>query len=74
MKFLLPLALLALGATAQKTATKSDSGCDADYIVTNCLELEQSKVRHLAHDGFVDAFCSAITLRRRTLSLQDVKL
>lgn len=47
MKFIISLALLAIGATAQttKAVSQGDSSCDADYIVTNCLELEQVKVR-----------------------------
>lgn len=47
MKFIVSLALLAIGATAQttKAVSQGDASCDADYIVTNCLELEQVKVR-----------------------------
>ena len=48
MKFLFPLALLAVGAVAQTTTAatpKASSECDADYIVSNCLESETDKVR-----------------------------
>ena len=47
MKFLLTLAAVAIGVSAQSTSavsSGSDSGCLADYIVTRCLETEEAKV------------------------------
>ncbi|KAH7011767.1 hypothetical protein EDB80DRAFT_712704 [Ilyonectria destructans] len=48
MKFFLPLALLAaVGVSAATTvstaASASSTACDADYIVTQCLETEEQK-------------------------------
>ncbi|KAK7407916.1 hypothetical protein QQX98_009927 [Neonectria punicea] len=47
MKFLLPLALLATSAYAASSvstaAEASSTACNADYIVTKCLETEEEK-------------------------------
>jgi hypothetical protein len=43
MKFFVPLSLFAVAVSAQTTASKS--GCDADFILTRCLETETPKVR-----------------------------
>lgn len=47
MKFFVPLALLAVGVSAATTvstaASASSTACDADYIVTQCLETEEKK-------------------------------
>ncbi|KAH7149516.1 hypothetical protein B0J13DRAFT_606637 [Dactylonectria estremocensis] len=48
MKFFVTLALLAASVSAASTtttaATASSTACDADYIVTSCLESEEAKV------------------------------
>ncbi|VUC37504.1 unnamed protein product [Clonostachys rosea] len=43
MKFFVPLCLFAVAVTAQTTASKSS--CDADFILTRCLETETPKAR-----------------------------
>ncbi|CAM1500914.1 Fc.00g100760.m01.CDS01 [Cosmosporella sp. VM-42] len=62
MKFLFPLALLAVGAVAQTTTADapaaSATGCDADYIVTNCLESETDKVSACDATDY-DCLCAA---------------
>lgn len=51
MKFLLSLAIFAAAGVSAQSATtdasssKSTSECEADYIVTRCLETETVKVR-----------------------------
>ncbi|CAI6100123.1 hypothetical protein V2G26_008612 [Clonostachys chloroleuca] len=43
MKFFVPLSIFAVAVTAQTTASKS--GCDADFILTRCLETETPKAQ-----------------------------
>ncbi|KFA66406.1 hypothetical protein S40285_01295 [Stachybotrys chlorohalonatus IBT 40285] len=53
MKFFFPLALLAIaGVSAQ------DTECEADYIVTRCLETEQAKVEECDTLDY-DCLCAA---------------
>lgn len=60
MKFLIPVALLALGVSAQSSAAggSSSSKCDADYIVTNCLESENAKLEACDYTDY-DCQCAA---------------
>ncbi|KAF7554197.1 hypothetical protein G7046_g6877 [Stylonectria norvegica] len=56
MKFLLPITLLAIvGVSAQ---SDDDSKCDAEYIVTRCLESETAKVSACRTTEY-DCLCAA---------------
>ncbi|CAH0053100.1 unnamed protein product [Clonostachys solani] len=56
MKFLVPLSLFAVAVTAQTTATKS--GCDADFILTRCLETEGPRAQACNPTDYV-CLCAA---------------
>ncbi|KAI5462526.1 hypothetical protein BGZ63DRAFT_216429 [Mariannaea sp. PMI_226] len=64
MKFILSLALLAAaGVSAQSStddgpAAPSSTGCDADYIVTRCLETENTKASDCKTTDY-DCLCDA---------------